>query len=27
MLICREVLSLGALDERFFLYGEDLDWC
>jgi GT2 family glycosyltransferase len=28
MLLRREVLErIGLLDERFFMYGEDLDWC
>jgi GT2 family glycosyltransferase len=28
MLVRREVLErIGLLDERFFMYGEDLDWC
>jgi GT2 family glycosyltransferase len=28
MLLRREVLEcVGLLDERFFMYGEDLDWC
>jgi hypothetical protein len=28
MLLRREVVDqIGLLDERFFMYGEDLDWC
>ena len=28
MLVRREVIErIGMLDERFFMYGEDLDWC
>lgn len=28
MLVRREVIArIGLLDERFFMYGEDLDWC
>ncbi|MBI4535841.1 MAG: glycosyltransferase [Ignavibacteriae bacterium] len=28
MMVCREVYEkIGGLDESFFMYGEDLDWC
>jgi GT2 family glycosyltransferase len=28
LMICREIMEkVGLLDEAFFMYGEDLDWC
>ena len=28
MMVRREIIEqVGFLDERFFMYGEDLDWC